>query len=119
MATYKNWFLNVEAHPRWNSFWGETLNLGERIVILYAGYNTPKWGTSVMIVNPFSSEYSLGDRNYSKLAPFTSNVYTHSLGQVIALNFSYNLNFGRKYQAADKRLDNKDTDAGIMTGTKK
>jgi hypothetical protein len=72
-----------------------------------------------MIVNPFSSEYSQGYSNRSALAPYTSNVYTHSLGQVIALNFSLNLNFGRKYQAADKRLNNKDTDAGIMTGAKK
>jgi hypothetical protein len=41
------------------------------------------------------------------------------MGQVIALYFSLNLNFGHKYQAADKRLDNKDTNAEIMTGTKK
>ena len=29
-----------------------------------------------------------------------------------------NLNFERKYNAANKRLDATDTDAGIMTGTK-
>jgi len=33
--------------------------------------------------------------------------------------FSLNLNFGRKYNAVNKRLENTDTDAGIMTGTKK
>ena len=119
LAIYKNWHFNVEAYTRRNNFYGETLNLGERLIILHAGYNTQKWGASVMMINPFSNEYSTGYASRSALAPYTSNIYTHSLGQVIALNFSLNLNFGRKYNAANKRLDNKDTDAGIMTGTKK
>jgi len=119
MANYKNWSLGGEGYMRWNSFWGETLDIGEGMVHLFAGYNTQKWGMSLMVINPFTSEYSIGSRNYSALAPYTSDVYTHSLGQVFLLSVSLNLNFGRKYQAADKRLDNSDTDAGIMTGTKK
>ena len=118
-ATYKRWFLNGNVYMRWNNLWGETVNFGERLVILNSGYNTQKWGASIMVINPFTSEYSLGYANRSALAPYTSNIYTHNLGQVITLNFSLNLNFGRKYQAADKRLNNTDTDAGIMTGTKK
>jgi hypothetical protein len=35
------------------------------------------------------------------------------------VNFTLNLNFGRQYKAANKRLNNDDTDAGIMSGTKK
>ena len=119
MANYKNWFINMEGYMRWNNFWGETLDIGEGLIILITGYNTQKWGASVMVLNPFTSEYSIGNKNYSALARYTSNVYTNNLGQVLVLNFSYNLNFGRKYNAANKRLDNSDTDAGIMTGTKK
>ena len=119
MATYKNWYLNGDAYTRWNNLWGETVNYGEQLIILHIGYNTQKWGVSIMMINPFSPEYTIGYANRSALTPFTSNIYTHNLGQVIMLNFSLNLNFGRKYNAGDKRLDNKDTDAGIMTGTKK
>ncbi|MCL2728098.1 MAG: outer membrane beta-barrel family protein, partial [Bacteroidales bacterium] len=119
MANYKNWSLGGEGYMRWNSFWGETLDIGEGLIHLFAGYNTPKWGVTIIVINPFTSEYSVGSKNYSVLAPYTSSVYTNGLGQVFLLNFSLNLNFGRKYQAADKRLDNTDTDAGIMTGTKK
>jgi hypothetical protein len=119
LAVYKNWSFYAEAYTRWNYFWGETLYYNERLVILMPGYNTPKWSASVMVINPFSSEYSLASENKSALAPYTSNTYTHNLGQVIAFRFSLNLNFGRKYNTADKRLDNKDTDSGIMTGTKK
>ena len=119
MANYKKWSLGGEGYMRWNGFWGETLDIGEGLISLVAGYNTPKWGVSVVVINPFTNEYSIGSKNYSALAPYTSNVYTNNLGQVLLLNFSLNLNFGRKYQAADKRLDNTDTDSGIMTGTKK
>ena len=119
MTTYKNWFFNMEGYSRWNNFWGETMNLGENLIILYSGYNTPKWSASIMIINPFTSYYSVGSVNYSALANYTANIYTHNLGQVICINFSLNLNFGRKYNVTNKRLDNTDTDAGIMTGTKK
>jgi hypothetical protein len=119
MTNHKNWSFGGEAYMRWNSFWGETLDIGEGLVHLFAGYNTQKWGVSVMVINPFTNEYSIGSKNHSALAPFVSNVYTNGLGQVFLLNFSLNLNFGRKYQAADKRLDNTDSDAGIMTGAKR
>ena len=119
MGNYKNWFLNAEVYSRWNTLWSEMVYIGEKITIMTAGYNTSKWSASIMMLNPFTDEYSIGYENRSALAPYTSNIYTHNLGQVIGFNFSLNLNFGRKYQAADKRLDNTDSDAGIMTGTKK
>jgi len=119
MVNYKNWTFGEESYTRWNDFWGESLSLGEQLVILTTGYNTPKWGVSLMMINPFTNKYSIGDKNYSALTPFVSNVYTNNLGQIIVFNFSLNLNFGRKYNVASKRLENTDTDAGIMTGTKK
>ena len=119
LATYKNWSLNGEWYTRRNGFWGETFERGERMINFMIGYNTPKWTVGVMVANPFSGEYSQGNVNYSALTPYNSNLYTRNLGQVIIFNFSMNLNFGHKYNAGNKRLDNSDTDAGIMTGTKK
>jgi len=118
-VTYKQWFLNGDIYSRWNDLWGETVNIGERLIILSAGYKTSKWSASVVMLNPFTNEYSIGYENRSALARYISNIYTRNLGQVIVFNLSLNLNFGRKYQVADKRLDNADSDAGIMTGTKK
>ena len=119
MATYKRWSFGGDGYMRWNSFWGETLDIGEGLISLVAGYTSPKWGLSVVVFNPFTNEYSIGSKNYSALAPYWSNVFTHNLGQILIFNFSLNLNFGRKYLSGEKRLDNSDSDAGIMTGTKK
>jgi hypothetical protein len=119
LAIYKKWVFNIDLKTRRNDFYGETLNIAEKMITLAAGYNTPKWSAGVMVANPFTNEYSQGTANYSALTAYNSTAYTHNMGQVIAFNFRLNLSFGRKYNAAAKRVDNKDTDAGIMTGAKK
>lgn len=117
--SYKKWFIYAEAWTRWNNFWGETLERGERIHTIMTGYNTEKWSLNVGMFNPFSKSYSQDSRNYSALTPNRSYIYTNNLKQILVVNFSINLNFGRQYKASDKRLNNDDTDAGIMSGTKK
>ena len=118
-ANYKKWIFMAEAWTRWNNFWGETLDIGERLHAISIGYNAEKWSLGVGMFNPFTRNYSQGNRNYSKMTPNISDVYTNNLGQIAVINFTMNLNFGRQYKAADKRLDNNDTDAGIMSGSKK
>lgn len=117
-ANYKKWFLNVEGYGRWRSLWGETLMNGERFHTVMAGYNTDKWSLGVMAMNPFTKEYTQNTRNLSALTPNISKLHTDNLRQLFAINFSINLNFGRQYKAGNKRLDNDDSNAGIMSGTK-
>lgn len=116
---YKKWILNADAWTRWNNFWGETMDRGERLHVITAGYNEKKWSLNVSMFNPFSKNYSQDSRNYSALAPNKSYVYTNNLGQTLVISFTMNLNFGRQYKAGNKRLNNDDTDAGIMSGSKK
>ena len=120
LAVYKNWVLYADVQTRRNDFYGETLMMNNFPLITFtAGYNTQRWGAGILLANPFSSELSQGAINYSALTPYTSNAYTRNLGQVILFKFTLNLSFGRKYNTVNKRLDNTDTDSGIMTGTKK
>jgi len=119
MVMYKHWVFYADAPNPQNNFYGETLNIDKHLMTVATGYNTPKWSFGVMVFNPFSKNYPLATKNFAELTPYTSNVSTNSLGQVIVFKLTLNLNFGRKYDAAKKRLDNKDSDAGIMTGTKK
>ncbi|MFT4222820.1 outer membrane beta-barrel protein [Dysgonomonas sp.] len=119
VANYKQWSLTAEAYGRWNNFWAETQEIGERIHMIMAGYKADKWSLNLGILEPFSNNYSVGSRNRSTLVPTQSDVYTNKLNKIIMISFSLNLNFGRQYKAADKRLNNNDTDSGIMSGTKK
>jgi hypothetical protein len=119
LATYKNWSFYAEAYTPRNNFGGETLSINERMMFFAVSYTPQKWSASIVMFNPFSKNYPLATKNFSALTPYTSNVSTDNLGKVITFKLTVNLNFGRKYQSADKRLNNSDTNAGIMTGTKK
>ncbi|MFG5857950.1 outer membrane beta-barrel family protein [Dysgonomonas sp. Shenzhen-Wh21] len=125
---YKKWSLTGEMYTRWNNFWGETMDRGERIHTVSVGYSDEsrllglekvKWSLTGGMFNPFSKSYSQGSRNYSALTPNKSLVYTDNLKQIFVINFTINFNFGRQYKAGNKRLNNDDTDAGIMSGSKK
>jgi len=118
-ANYKRFSVTAEAWSRWNDFWGETHTKGEKIHTISAGYNAKTWSLGAMMFNPFSKNYDQGSRNYSALAPSVSDVYTDNFGQIVVVNFTLNLNFGRQFKAGHKRINNDDTDAGIMSGAKK
>ncbi|WP_165041619.1 TonB-dependent receptor [Dysgonomonas sp. ZJ709] len=118
-ANYKNWVLNAEMRTRQDWFWGESLNGGERIHILTAGYNKPNWSLMLGAINPFEKTYSTKSVNYSALTPSVSQVATDNIAPMFFVSFSCNINFGRQFKSANKRLNNDDSDSGIMSGTKK
>jgi len=118
-ATYKRWSFVAEANSRWNNFWGETLDIGERFHTIMAGYRADKWSLNLGVLEPFSNNYKQGSINRSDLVPTRSNVYTNKLNKIVAINFTLNLNFGRQFKSGNKRLNNDDTESGIMSGAKK
>jgi hypothetical protein len=116
---YKNCFMGAEIYSRWDNLWGEDIEYGEKMHIITAGYNKPRWNVTAMMFNPFSKRYDQSNSNLSKLTPNSSYVYTDNLAGTFIIQFSMNINFGRKFKAGDKRLNNDDSDSGIMSGTKK
>lgn len=118
LLNYKRWSLVSEISNRWINLWGESINRGERIHAVMAGYNAPKWSLGLSMFNPFTKNYTQDNRDLSSLAPSRSKVYTDNLGRTLVINFTMNLSFGRQYNAGNRRLNNDDSDAGIMSGTK-
>lgn len=116
---YKGFLLGANIYSRWNNLWGEDVEYGEKMHIITVGYNKPKWSLTAMIFNPFSKRYDQSSKNLSALAPNSSYLYTDNLAHSFAIRFSMNLDFGRKFKAGSKRLNNDDSDSGIMSGTKK
>ncbi|MDU1892244.1 MAG: carboxypeptidase-like regulatory domain-containing protein [Dysgonomonas sp.] len=118
-ANYKRWSLSIEGQSRWNNLWAETQDVGEKFHAIMLNYNADKWSLGIGAFNPFSKTYTQGSHNRSALAPKRSHLYNDNLAQILILNFGLNLNFGRQFKAGNKRLNNDDSDAGIMSGTKK
>ena len=116
---YKNYVVGIDAHSRYNNLWGEDKQYGENFHTVNLGYVSPKWSVMGILFNPFSKRYDQSSENLSKLASNTSYVYSDNLARTFAIQFTMNLNFGRKFNAGDKRLNNSDSNSGIMSGTKK
>ena len=71
-----------------------------------------------MVLNPFTKRYEQSVENLSSLAPNNQYAYSTQLGQIFILNLSFNLDFGKQRHSGGKRINNSDTDSGILSGTK-
>ena len=132
MGMYNGWVFSADVTTRYNNLWGETLEYGEFYHTLNVGYNAdlrgPQragshgvsgWGFRVMMMNPFSVKgYSTDVRDLSAIAPNTMHAEMKDFHQTLILNFHCNLDFGTRRSDAGKRINNEDTDNGILSATK-
>ena len=118
MAQYKNWGMMMEMNTSYHDLWGETIQKGEKLHSIAIGYNTDKWSVQMMLMNPFTKRYSQSVENLSNLAPYCQVAYSDDFKRMLMLNVSFNLDFGKQRKAEGKRINNSDSDTGILTGSK-
>ncbi len=118
VGMYKNWIVMAEISTSQHDLWGETLSRGEALHSFAIGYNHDKFSIQAMILNPFTKRYEQGVDNLSELAPNSQLAYSKQLSQIVMLNLSFNLGFGKQVNSGRKKINNSDTDSGILSGTK-
>ena len=118
MAMYKNWVLMAEMNTSNHILWGETLTREEKLHTIMAGYNTEKWSVSAGVLNPFTKKYDQEIENLSKLAPYRQLAYSKNLSPMFMVNVSFSLDFGKRKDSQGRRINNKDVDTGILSGSK-
>ena len=118
VGMYRHWVFMADMNTSYHDLEGETITKGESIHTVALGYNKEKWALQMMVMNPFTRDYHQGRENVSKLAPSRQLAFSRDLCPMFMLNVSFNLSFGKQKQTASKRIDNSDTDAGILSGTK-
>ena len=118
ISMYKHWVFMAEMNTSYHGLEGETITKGEAIHSIALGYNKEKWAIQMMMWNPFTNDYHQSVENVSKLAPNKQVAFSKDFTRMVMLNVSFNLSFGKQKQTANKRMENSDTDAGILSGTK-
>lgn len=118
-GSFKNFIGTFNYYAPWDYFYGESLNNGERLHMAGIGYNKPKWSVMLGAFNPFGGTYKRNNENWSELNPVKSKISTENLVRMYTIKVTFNLDFGRKFSGGDKRINNSDTDSGIMSGAKK
>ena len=113
-----NWFLMASASKGHKILWGETLTKEETLHSISVGYNKDNWGIQAQVLNPFSSRYSQYVENWSKLAPYRQDAFSHDLNRIFMLEAYINVDFGKHKNNVNKRINNSDTNSGILSGSK-
>lgn len=115
----KGWRFFADVVTAQHNLWGETLTLGELTHDIGINYNSEHFGFGIMMVNPFSPHGSTTvTKDLSSLAPTTNTAVMQNYRQVLMLNFNFNLDFGTKHREGWQRLNNEDTESGILSGSK-
>ena len=115
----KGWRFYADVVTAQHNLWGETLTLGELTHDIGINYNSEHFGFGIMMVNPFSPHGSTTvTKDLSALAPTANTAVMQNYRQVLMLNFNVNLDFGTKHREGWQRLNNEDTESGILSGAK-
>lgn len=94
---------------------GESKSCNGAYSALQASYNLKNWQFSLTWANPLCSNYKSFENEL-----LNRNLYKHSIGyskdsgNCISLNIVWRLSGGRNHQSAEKRINLKDTDNGII-----
>lgn len=100
-------------------FWGETLYRYEDGHMLSFGYQTNKLSLSADVLNLFSLKHISAQENYSSVAPYKRYEYLDETRNLIRLNLTLNLSYGKKYKEASKRINsNTSSESSVIKGEK-
>lgn len=111
---YKNWSFIGQYRRYKSSLYGETILNGTDMSVLGLFWTKNKLQLGAAMMFPFANNFRQGYERLSRNATVTSWEYAKEVGQMLTLRLAYNFSFGRKYQAGNKKLNNADTDAGII-----
>lgn len=113
--TWKKFMLMYQMNTNWNRFWGETLEGGENIQMFMAKYNFKNLSLGIGAFNPFSDNWKVQSENWNQYASSKKTSYIKESSRLFVVSVSYSFSFGRTYKAGQKRLNNSDSDSGVMS----
>lgn len=64
--------------------------------------------------NPFQKDYKRRDANWNKYASYDYEYHVDDIARMVCVTFSWNFSFGRNYKGGSKRMNNSDTENGII-----
>ena len=118
MLNYKEFALLGQFSKNKNVLMGETVFIGENQTALMATWTHKRLQLGLGMMFPFTNNYKTGVERLSNIAPYKAWTYTKEAGQMVAIRINYNIEFGHQRAAKEKRMNNRDNDAGIIQFSK-
>jgi hypothetical protein len=110
---YKNATLGIGIDSNQDFFIGETMQGGENLHYIVAGYKYRNANLQFIMFNPFVDNYREVTENRSQYASYRRSMYINDTSHFMILRFSWNFSFGRTFKSAEKRISNTDDDSGV------
>lgn len=114
MLSYKEFGLAGQFSKNRNVLFGETIVKGENQTAILATWTHKRLQIGAGMMFPFTNKYKTGRERVSNVAPYTAWNYTKEVGQMAVIRLNYNFEFGKAYRATQKRMNNSDTESGII-----
>ncbi len=114
---YNNWIANFTTITPPRFMYGEHVTKSDQMYTIMAGCKMPVWSVMIGVLNPFTKEYRTDNENWATLNPVNSVIHTTNT-KAFLVKLSVNLNYGKQTKGVAKQVQNADTNAGIMTGSK-
>jgi hypothetical protein len=118
MAMYKKFTGVFQLNTAYDQFSGETMTGGENSHLFMISYNGGKYSVGAGIMSPFSDRYKRYTENRSIYMPYEMYTYANDFARMVLIQFRWNFDFGRKVKSENKRINNSDTDSGIVRADK-
>lgn len=118
MASYKKWSFFFQMQNHRNDFYGETLRYGENYHLIGLTYRYKQLNVGVITINPFINDYKQGSEKFNSIAPSKNWFYIKESSRLFAINVSWNISFGRKYDSRSRRLNNEDSGTSTLKSGK-
>jgi hypothetical protein len=64
--------------------------------------------------NPFKKDHSQMTQNFNQYAGYTDEYHIDDVARMVLVTASWNFSFGRDYKSKSKRMNNSDSDSGVM-----
>lgn len=111
---YKNFTAMVEYRKSSDYFFGEYLATGEEAHRIQLQYRWKRLNMGLLMFNPFQKDYKREEANWNKYAGYSYHYHIDDVARMICVTLSWNMNFGRDYKSGSKKIQNKDTDTGVL-----
>ena len=111
---YKKFVFSACYQKNTDYLFGENFTTGEVIHYIALQYRIKKLNVGLMMLNPFEDDYCRNENNLNQYAGNTFEYHIDDSARMIWATLSWNFSFGRDYKSGSKRMNNSDTDSGVM-----
>jgi hypothetical protein len=117
-ATLHNFTATAGIETAFDWFYGESLDGGEGIHYFQLGYKHKTLSVNLGLISPFISDHTILSDNRSMYASNRRALHVNMVPRMLTVQLVWNINLGRSFTEAQKRISNADDDAGVMNAGK-